>query len=236
MKAKLILSTMIFVLAGLIVSAQGDNTALINQLLIYQGETQYGTAHVERWTRALAALGHGTHANPLTLADAQQLASEYSRRRWQPVVDALQALEQTPETEQDPPSSNGGNPWDTQYGPSWVDGTNCFWWVDSETVQVREFSTFNDWIDVTENGATPPAWVSAHGYYVTSSRAPMPQVIEFQIGSDATYRVSRFLPGGNAHSIMEYINTYAGLTVIYATDSAACGVASRIFTPQGNFR
>ncbi len=237
MKAKLILSTMIIVLAGLIVSAQGDNRALINQLLVYQGETQYGTAHVERWTRALAALGHGTHANPLTLADAQQLASEFSRRRWQPVVDALQALEQTPETEQDPPpSSNGGNPWDTQYGPSWVDGTNCFWWVDSETVRVREFSNFNAWIEVTENGGTPPAWNSAHGYYVASSRAPLPQVFEFQIGSDDTYRVTRFLSGGNAGSIMEHLNAHGGSSSIYPSDTAACAVASRFFTPQGNFR
>ncbi len=234
MKARLLLFMLVFFLSGLIVSAQGDNTALINQLLVYQGETHHGDAHVERWTRALAALGHGTHANPLTLSEAQEMADRFSRGRWQPVVDALQALQTTPDPET--PSSNGGNPWDTEYGPSWVDGTNCFWWVDSETVRVREFSTFNDWIEVTENGGTAPAWVSAYGNYVTSSRAPMPQVVEFQIGSDATYRVSRFLSGGNAGSIMEHVNTYAGLSVIYATDSAACNVASRIFTPQGNFR
>ncbi len=182
----------------------------------------------------MAALGHGTHANPMTLSEAQEMADRYSRGRWQPVVDALRAMQTTPEPET--PSSNGANPWDTDYGPSWVDGTNCFWWVDSETVRVREFSAFNDWIDVTENGATAPAWVSAYGSYVASSREPMPQVIEFQIGENAAYRVTRFLAGGNAGSIMEHVNAFAGLSVEYATDSAACNVASRIFTPQGNFR
>ncbi len=232
MKAKLILSTLIFVLAGLIVSAQGDNTALINQLLIYQAETQHGTAHVERWTRALAALGSGSHTDPMTAAEAQTYVDR-GWNRWIPVRDALQP----PETEQDPPpSSNGGNPWDTQYGPSWVDGTNCFWWVDSETVRVREFSNFNAWIEVTENGGTAPAWNSAHGYYVASSRAPLPQVFEFQIGSDDTYRVTRFLSGGNAGSIMEHLNAHGGSSSIYPSDTAACAVASRFFTPQGNFR
>ncbi len=234
MKARLISSILVFAFALAAVSAQGDNTALINQLKVYQAETHHGDAHVERWTRALAALGSGSHANPMTLSDAQEMADRFSRRRWQPVVDALQALQTTP-PETETPAIND-NPWDTQYGPSWVDGTNCYWWVDSETVRVREFSAFNDWIDVTENGATAPAWVSAYGSYVTSSREPMPQVIEFQIGDNEAYRVSRFLAGGNAHSIMEYVNTYAGLSVIYASDSAACNVASRIFTPQGNFR
>ncbi len=233
MKARLIFSIVLFALLLPVVSAQGDNTALINQLKVYQAETHHGDAHVERWTRALAALGSGSHANPMTLSEAQEMADRFSRGRWQPVVDALQALQTTPEPQT--PAIND-NPWDTEYGPSWVDGTNCYWWVDTETVRVREFSTFNVWIDVTENGATAPAWTSAYGSYVTSSREPMPQVIEFQIGSDATYRVSRFLAGGNAHSIMEYVNTYAGLSVIYATDSAACNAASRIFTPQGNFR
>ena len=234
MIARLFFPIVLFALLLPAVGAQGDNTALINQLKVYQAETHHGDAHVERWTRALAALGSGSHANPMTASEAQTYVDR-GWNRWIPVRDALQALETAP-PEPETPSSNGGNPWDTQYGPSWVDGTNCYWWVDSETVRVREFSTFNDWVDVTENGATAPAWVSAFGSYVTSSREPMPQVIEFQIGSDATYRVSRFLAGGNAHSIMEYVNTYAGLSVIYATDSAACNVASRIFTPQGNFR
>ena len=236
MKARLIFTIAIFVLALALVGAQGDNQALINQLIVYQGETHHGDAHVERWTRALAALGHGSHNNPMTLSEAQEMANRYSRGRWQPVVDALQAL-QPPETEQDPPpSTNGDNPWDTDYGPSWVDGTNCFWWVDSETVRVREFSTFNDWIEVTENGATAPAWNSAYGYYVASSRAPMPQVFEFQIGSDDSYRVTRFLSGGNAGSIMEHLNAHGGSSSIYPSDTAACAVASRFFTPQGNFR
>lgn len=233
MKARLIFSILVFAFLLAAVGAQSDNTALINQLKVYQAETHHGDAHIERWTRALAALGSGSHANPMTASEAQTYVDK-GWNRWIPVRDALRAMQTTPEPET--PSSNGGNPWDTDYGPSWVDGTNCFWWVDSETVRVREFSAFNDWIDVTENGATAPAWVSAYGAYVTSSREPMPQVIEFQIGENAAYRVTRFLAGGNAGSIMEHVNAFAGLSVEYATDSAACNVASRIFTPQGNFR
>ena len=52
----------------------------------------YGDAHVERWTRALAALGHGSHTNPMTLDEAEDMADQYTASRWQPVVDALEKL------------------------------------------------------------------------------------------------------------------------------------------------
>ncbi len=75
--------------------------SLIQTLLTYQAETHHGAAHVERWTRALAALGHGSHANPMTLAEAQGYAQQYSSARWQPVVDALTQLQPPP-----PPPTN----------------------------------------------------------------------------------------------------------------------------------
>ena len=66
--------------------------SLINTLVGYQGETQHGDAHVERWTRALAALGHGSHNNPMTLSEAEDMADKYTAKRWQPVIDALEKL------------------------------------------------------------------------------------------------------------------------------------------------
>ena len=66
--------------------------SLINTLVGYQGETQHGDAHVERWTRALAALGHGSHNNPMTLSEAEDMADKYTAKRWQPVIDALKKL------------------------------------------------------------------------------------------------------------------------------------------------
>ncbi len=66
--------------------------SLINTLIGYQGETQHGDAHVKRWTRALAALGHGSHNNPMTLSEAEDMADKYTAKRWQPVIDALEKL------------------------------------------------------------------------------------------------------------------------------------------------
>ena len=76
----------------------GPYASLIKTLIDYQGETQHGAAHVERWTRALAALGWGSHANPMTLQEAKDMADEFTRSRWQPVVDALTVLQPPPPT------------------------------------------------------------------------------------------------------------------------------------------
>ncbi len=71
--------------------------SLINTLIGYQGETQHGDAHVKRWTRALAALGHISrdhegHDDPMSLSEAEEMADTFTRSRWQPVIDALEKL------------------------------------------------------------------------------------------------------------------------------------------------
>jgi len=71
----------------------GPYASLIQTLLTYQAETHHGAAHVERWTRALAALGHGSHSNPMTASEAQGYAQQYQAARWQPVVNALTQIE-----------------------------------------------------------------------------------------------------------------------------------------------
>ena len=77
----------------------GPYATLISTLIGYTQEN-YGDAHVERWTRALAALGWGSHTNPMTLAEAKDMADTYSRNRWQPVVDALTLLQGSQKSQQ----------------------------------------------------------------------------------------------------------------------------------------
>ncbi len=66
--------------------------SLVQDLRSYQAETHHGSAHVERWTRALAGLGRATHANPMDLNEALQMRKKYSRARWDPIVEAMRKL------------------------------------------------------------------------------------------------------------------------------------------------
>ncbi len=96
----------------------GAYASLIQTLLTYQAETHHGAAHVERWTRALAALGHGSHANPMTLAEAQGYAQQYSSARWQPVIDALTQLQPPPTNTSIPPTNTPVPPTNTPVPPT----------------------------------------------------------------------------------------------------------------------
>ncbi len=75
----------------------GPYASLIQDMLTYEAETHNGHEHVERWTRALAALGHGSHADPMTASEAQVYADR-GWPRWDPVVEALKALNPPPPT------------------------------------------------------------------------------------------------------------------------------------------
>ena len=59
----------------------------------YAGETSNGPAHVNRWKRVLAAFGDQNGHTPMTVAEAQQNADDFWAVRWNPVVTALQCLE-----------------------------------------------------------------------------------------------------------------------------------------------
>ncbi len=59
----------------------------------YALETSNGTAHVTRWERVLAAFGEDNGKTPMTVAEAQQNADDFWAVRWDPVVTALQCLE-----------------------------------------------------------------------------------------------------------------------------------------------
>lgn len=76
----------------------GPYASLIADILVYRAEQGETSDHYIRWTRALAALGWGSHANPMTLQEAKDMADEFTRSRWQPVVDALTVLQPPPPT------------------------------------------------------------------------------------------------------------------------------------------
>ena len=59
----------------------------------YAQETHYGNAHVTRWKQVLAAFGDDNGHAAMSLATAKQMRDKYSASRWNPVVDALQCIE-----------------------------------------------------------------------------------------------------------------------------------------------
>ncbi len=61
----------------------------------YSEETQHGAAHVERWLRVLQTFrGTANDSTIVTAAEAQQMADDFSPGRWNPVVAAIQCLEE----------------------------------------------------------------------------------------------------------------------------------------------
>ncbi len=74
---------------------------LITDVQGYATETDNGEDHVNRWKRVLLAFGEdvpGFTGTPMTLVEAQGFASQFWSTRWDPVVIALQALANNPQT------------------------------------------------------------------------------------------------------------------------------------------
>ena len=90
--------------------------ALIAAVSDYAAEAHVGSQHVDRWNRVLAALGSGTHDNPMTAAEAQTYADR-GWKRWIPVVDTLTILELQPQAA--PQTEQAGQPpqWEQPQSP-----------------------------------------------------------------------------------------------------------------------
>ncbi len=58
----------------------------------YAGETYYGQAHVDRWMEVLAAFGEDNGYQPMSAATARKMRDQYTAKRWNPVVEALECL------------------------------------------------------------------------------------------------------------------------------------------------
>ena len=81
----------------------GPYASLIADILVYRAEQDKESDHYIRWTRTLAALWDKvSHTNPMTLSEAQGYLGR-GWTRWQPVVDALTALNPPTNTPIPPP-------------------------------------------------------------------------------------------------------------------------------------
>ena len=97
-------------------TAYSVDPSLIQTVQGYAAETHYGTEHVDRWNRVLDAFGVINHTSSMTAAQARQMADNFSAKRWNPIVDALAALE-----EAQPQQSQDKQPQQTDPEPYTVD-------------------------------------------------------------------------------------------------------------------
>ncbi len=77
---------------------QSQNTPTVDPALVakvqsYADEVHNGAAHVDKWTRVLAAFGVVDHNDPMTAAEAKTNTKKYDPNRWTPVYEQLLVLE-----------------------------------------------------------------------------------------------------------------------------------------------
>ncbi len=70
-----------------------ETASLKSDIAGYIGEQADGTPHVTRWKRVLATLGDANGYTVMTAAEAEQNADDFWAARWNPVVTAIQCLE-----------------------------------------------------------------------------------------------------------------------------------------------
>ncbi len=83
-------------------------TSLIADVRGYAAETNNGVAHVTRWQQVLLAFGDtvpGFTGTPITLTEAQIYARQFWNIRWDPVVEALQQLNNNPQPQNPEPTT-----------------------------------------------------------------------------------------------------------------------------------
>ena len=263
----------------------GAYASLIQNILGWRGEQAAGTDHYVRWTRALAALGYGSHNNPMTASEAQGYVDRGWGGRWQPVVNALTQLNPPPPptntlvptstpmpTNTPMPTSTATatptatiqsvqsepaqaaplqaepqqaeptpTPWPTlpppqkSANPTWVDGTNCFWWdppADNHSWEVK-ISESNGWRGENQAGGMG----RGESYYV-DPYGWNPPFVKFRLKVDGVVKRTLTMNVMMSLDIKEYMNALGlqppkpNLSFLNVYD--ACANASRFFTPSGN--
>ena len=63
--------------------------SLVKDLQRYAKETHYGTKHVDRWLRALSAIGIDTGRPPMSLEEVRINYGRFSKHRWGPVLEEM---------------------------------------------------------------------------------------------------------------------------------------------------
>ena len=125
------------------------DSTLVATVQSYAAETQYGTEHVDRWKRVLDAFGVISHTSSMTAAEAQEMADNFSANRWNPIVEALTALEEAKKQDQQQSQQEQVNPNTCNWNdPNYVNPPSCFAF-STQTDQQR----LNDW----KNRIIPPS-------------------------------------------------------------------------------
>ena len=136
--------------------------------------------------------------------------------------------------------------------PTWVDGTNCFWWTGNQNWEAREFDTFRDWLD-NQNPSVDWATVSGAEIRYTTFKAKTwhkidltdtrPAVVEFRKKGATKAEVSLQIALGSSFRISHYMNAFGlkprdipGNPPSYRNDPQACTNASLYFTAVGNIK
>ncbi len=91
-------------------STYAPSAQLVANVRGYAQETDNGQAHVDRWLRVLAAFGDDNGHAPMTAAEARGHAAEFWSARWDPVVEALAALESAQASEPAPETQPAPEP------------------------------------------------------------------------------------------------------------------------------
>ncbi len=170
-------------------------------------ETQYGTAHVARWKKALAGLNRETGG--MTAAGARQMKAKYSPGRWQPVVDGLDCLEKAaqPETPAAVPELS------LAAGPAVDEGGSATFTVHADPAPAAEL--------------TVAFTVAQSGEYLDAPGAGSRQVTLAAGAASATLAIATADDGANEADGSVSVTLDAGAGYTLAAGKAAAKVAVR---------
>ena len=108
----------------------------------YAAETKHGAIHQDRWNRVLDAFGVINHTSSMTAEQAQKFAKKLNPNRWNPIVEALTALEaaqqQSQQQQQQQQQSQQVNPNTCNWNdPNYVNPPSCYEAQQTQTPQQR---------------------------------------------------------------------------------------------------
>ena len=135
--------------------------------------------------------------------------------------------------------------------PTWVDGTNCFWWSSNHTWEVRSFRTFPEWLESEDeepefrevSGSVvygDPSYDDWKFHIVNITKDEYPFILEFRIKGKPNSAVMYVVSFWNADQIDYYMNKLGFVFKSprgekqFSFNFTACANASRYFTPSGN--
>ena len=169
-------------------------------------QTQHGADHVNRWQRALAALGAldpaGVTGGALTLAEARQMANTYSSPVWDQVVaelEAKEAFEAAQQTQQTPPPTPEVNITSAAGG---TEGSNVTFTVSANPAPAADLAVSATVATVGDYGVTAgPRTVTIAGG-TSSKTLTLPTTDDSTDEADGS--VTLTLNGGSGYTVGQF--------------------------------